>query len=257
MKREARDIIQGDKAGLLHSILEVVFGLDEPLRQLGFALFALHEDAARDEPDTILLRSINLHTENFDVLLPPGASVTRLMRRFQLQDPHVTCPPTQTNEQFKTDAPLFEIVSSLELTGSKPRINWWVRPGQWSQWGLSTFDRLLLCRFARTAIDEKNPEYHRLLALLTLSVARRVDEAAVSEKETPDRNLEPLEISLESLRDDLVSLEEMLSVLPEKIDPAHQTAAVVEDFVGSNLFLYTDESHEKVRILNAITSQDR
>lgn len=255
MTREARDIIRGDKPGLLHSIVEVVFELDEPLRQLGFALLSLHEQAARDEPETILLRSINLHTEHFDGLLPADASVTGLMRRFQLQDPHVTFPSMQTDERIQTDAPLFEIVSSLELTGSNPRINWWVRAGQWSGWGLSAFDRHLLCRFASTVIAEKNPDHHRLLALLTLSVARRVDEALAPENSAAAGTDIPLEISLESIRDDLSDLEAMFNFLPRATDLNHQTDVVIEDFVDSDLLCYTDESHGKVRVLTAIPGQ--
>lgn len=256
MAREAREPTQGDKTGLLHSIVDVVFDLDEPLRQLGFALLSLHEQAARDEPETILLRSINLHTENFDALLPPDASVTRLMRRFQLCDPHVTCPPTQTNENIQTDAPLFEIVSSLELTASNPRITWWVRAGQWSGWGLSAFDRLLLCRFARTVIDEKEPKYHKLLALLLLSVARRVDDALPPGKAATDCTELPLEISVKSIRNDLFDLEGMLNFLPETTDLAHQTDVAISGFVAHGLFCYTDKSRAKVRVLQTGTQQN-
>lgn len=255
MKRGARESIQADRLGLLRSILEVVFALDDPLRQLSLALFCLHEQVSGDKPERVLLRSINLQTEHFEGLLPPDASVMQLMRRLQIHDPHITYPRMKGDEHIQTDAPLFEIVSSLELTGSNPQINWWVRAGQWSQWGLSAFDRLLLCRYARTAISEKETKYHRLLALLTLAVARRVDEAFPPAQDGTTPGEGAFEISIEAIRDDLASLEEMLNFLPKDTNLNRQAEVAIEDFVGGELLRYTDENHSKVRILPLINTK--
>lgn len=257
MRRRKKEDLQKDKLRLLHSIVKLIFDLDEPLRQLSFALLSLSERAAHGHPDSVLLQSIALHAGDFEGLLPPEQSVTQVMRRFQLHDPQVTYPRARKGGTIESETPFFEIVSSLELAGLNPQIIWWVRPGQWSHWGLSTADRLLLCRFARTAIKEQDNQYHRLLALLTLSVALRVDDTtptkdgSVAEMKSPEDTTDT-EISITSIRDDLASIEKMFDFLPEETNLSQQTAVVIDDFVDSDLFQYTDESHEAINILSLV-----
>lgn len=259
MKRRKKEAPRPDKLRLLHSVVKTIFDLDEPLRQLSFALLSLSESAAQGRPGSVLVQSISLHSEDFEGVLPANQSVTQIMRRFQLHDPQITYPRTMKGKSIESEAPLFEIVSSLELTGVNPQIVWWVRPGQWSQWGLSTADRLLLCRFARTALKERDAKYHRLLALLTLTVALRVDVEApkmtgslgrMKSNQGAGEGGDEIEVSVKSIRDDLASIEEMFNFLPKEADLGQQTAVVIDDFVDSNLFQYTDESHEAINILS-------
>lgn len=252
MKRDAAEIIQVEKLRVLHGVVEVVLGLDEPLRQVGLALLALHGRQSGENPEDVLVRPVNLHTEHFDEFLPAQASVTLLMRRLQLDDPQVTIPAVNGDKHIRSVAPLFEIVSSLELAGTNPRINWWVRAGQWSLWGLTPFDRHVLCRFASTVIVEKDPKYHRLLALMALSVSSRVDEVFRPGKVVHEDGGPTIEIKVNAIRDDLVDLEKMLNFLPKETDLSELTGVVIDDFVGSELLQYTDASHETVRILHPV-----
>lgn len=249
MKRGAAEIIRADKLNLLHGVVQAIFGLDEPLRQLCLALLALHERQSGETPRDVLVRPVSLHAEHFEGLLPHSVSITRLMRQLQLKNPQVSVPMLAGEQTIRSDAPLFEIVSSLELAGINPRINWWVRAGQWSQWGLTSFDRLLLCRFAATVMSEKDPKYHRLLGLMTLCVASRVDEAARSSKSVRETDGPAIEISVNAIRDDLIGLENMLNFLPGKADPGKQASVAINIFVNSKLLHYTDASRKKVRIL--------
>lgn len=259
MKRRKKEVPRPDKLRLLHSVVKTIFELDEPLRQLSFALLSLSESAARGQPNSVLVQSISLHTEDFEGILPTNQSVTQIMRRFQLHDPQVIYPRTMRGKNIESEAPFFEIVSSLELAGVNPQIIWWVRPGQWSQWGLSTTDRLLLCRFARTALKERDTKYHKLLALLTLTVAQRVDVEAPKMNGRLGKTKSAwgagesggeIEVSVKSIRDDLASLEKMFDFLPRETDLNRHSTVAIEDFVGSNLFQYTDKSREAVNILS-------
>lgn len=257
MKRHAAEIIGADKLKILHAVVEVIFDLDEPLRQLCLALLALHERQSVEAPGTVLERPINLHAEHFDDLLPLGTSITLVMRRLQLENPHVNIPTESGSQHLQSEAPLFEIVSSLELAGTNPRINWWVRAGQWSLWGLTPFDRQLLCRFATTVISEKDPKYHGLLALLTLAVALRVDEASPSDKSPREAGERTIEISVDAIRDDLIDLEKMVNFLPVQTDIGGQAGVAVDDFVDSKLLRYTDESHKTISVLRLESSSER
>lgn len=252
MKRDAMETIQVDKLKLLHAVVELVFGLDEPLQRLCLALLALHERQSGEGASEVLLRPINLHAEHFEDLLPPDASVTQLMRRLQLTNPHLTVPTPSSDKQILSEAPLFEIVSSLELSGTNPRINWWVRVGQWSSWGLTPFDRYVLCKMATTMIAEQDAEYHRLLAFTAFSVAGHVDAALRSGEAIGGKDTPAVEIGIDAIRDDLMDLDKMLNFLPEKTNLRQKTVVVVEDFVNSDLLRYTDATREIVRVSRSV-----
>lgn len=256
MKRDTAEIILTVRLSLLHAVAGCIFDLDEPLRRTCLALLALSERQSGNFPEGVLVQPVNLHAEHFEGYLPPNASPTSLLRRLQLENPQVSIPALEETGHIQSEAPLFEIVSSLELSGCNPRVNWWVRAGQWSQWGLTPFDRHLLCRFATTVIAEKDPTYHRLLALLLLSVALRVEGAFKSEPNTPEKPVQAVEISFNTIRDDLASLEKMLKVLPNKTDLERKSGVVIGDFVSGNIFHYTDSSHKSVQVLPFDYSQE-
>lgn len=256
MKRDTAEIILTARLSLLHAVVGCIFDLDEPLQRICLALLAVSERQSGNFPEGVLIQPVNLHAEHFEGYLPPDASLTSLLRRLQLENPQVSIPALEETGHIQSKAPLFEIVSSLELAGRNPRVNWWVRAGQWSQWGLTPFDRHLLCRFAMTVITRKDTAHHRLLALLLLSVALRVEGAFKSEPNKPEAPVQGVEISINTIRDDLASLEKMLKVLPEKTDLDRQSRVAIGDFVSGNLFHYTDTSHKSVQVLPFNYSQE-
>jgi hypothetical protein len=134
---------------LLSSLFSCLSKIDLPRRQVALGLFAiaLHGAEGRqshalfDHPFKVTLGSLRKFLRGRSGQLPEDA-----LEDIRFQMPRLPFRSGRLSSADSAGLPLFDIIRTLQHRGGETHTVWWVRPGQWSHFGLSEAERLFVCR---------------------------------------------------------------------------------------------------------------